>query len=158
MVCNTYAAAEAATSEHRHRCYTYAYHLRRQHKLRVLAMDMNGEDYLNSEEEIEWAPDQTVQDVHIVISDFVPREAWERIVVYQDDRVLHEEEALGYLADEDVLVELTVKSVAVIHNSQARAALARAQTYADSRRWDYWHKWQAEATRLESLHRQSLGW
>ena len=61
---------------------------------------------------------------------------------------MHDEQALGYLADEDGLVSLTIVCV----------ALARAQTYADVGRWEYWRKWQAEADRLEALHNYAGWW
>ena len=73
------------------------------------------------------------------------------IVVYQGDETVHEDVALGYLADGDGTVQLTFACVPVVHSSKARAALSRAQVYANVGRWDYWRKWQAEAERLEQV-------
>ena len=60
---------------------------------------------------------------------------------------------LGFLADRDGTVHLTFACVAVIHDGKARAALSRAQIYADAGRWNLWRAWQAEADRLEKVAR-----
>ena len=135
--------------EKRRRQYEYDYLVRRGRRLRVQAKDIFGNDLLDKEPAEEWKPNQVVRDVIIKVADNVAREVWERIVVFQDQRMLPEDEALGFVADPDGEVELFIACVPCYHSRRARAALASAQIYADSRRWEDWRKWQDEADRLE---------
>ena len=123
--------ADAAAREYRHRNNMYNYLVRRGLRLHVQAVDCYGNDVTDDGPPIEWLPYQTVRDVILEVADNIQRAQWGRIVVYQEGESIQEDVPLGLLADQDGTAQLTFACVSVIHDGKARAALSRAQVYAD---------------------------
>ena len=143
--------ANAGAREYCYKKHLYDYFVRRGSLLHVQAMDSHGKYVTDDGAPIEFRPEQTVREVIIEVADNIPRLRWEKLVVYQGGEIIHEDVALGYLADRDGTVHLTFACVAVIHDVKARAALSRAQMYVHARRWHFWLAWRARADRLEEV-------
>ena len=92
---------------------------------------------------------QSVHGVIVSVADNIRLEPWEGIRAYQGYAEIQEDTPLGFLADGDRTVYLTVERVTEIRNPQARAALSKAGICADAGDLQSWHQWQLKARRLE---------
>ena len=129
---------------------SFAYNKRRGSQLLVRATDDHGNDVTDDRTPTEWLPEQKVRDVLIEVADNLTCPPWSKIMVYQDSERIHEDTALGYLADLSAKVELIFICVPVFHNEQARALLSLSEKYAIADKWDLWKLARAKAERLES--------
>ena len=128
---------------------SFAYNKRRGLQLLVRATDDHGNDVTDDRTPTEWLPEQKVRDVLIEVADKLPCPPWSKIMVYQDSEWIHEDTALGYLADLSAKVELIFRCVPVFHNEQARELLSQSARYAIEDQWDLWKAAREEAERLE---------
>ena len=110
---------------------------------------------MDEDSSMKWLPCQSVHDVIIAVADNIPRSPWEWIGVYQGHAAIEENMPLGFLADGDGTVHLTVERVTEIYDPKARAALSQADICANAGQWDSWRRWQAEARRLEKGAREA---